>query len=260
MLNNLASIRVRIHQESQISMLRLPITGTGLGMEYRQRISRLASQFQVAIQEIEMGRLPISADFSRITSSDITIKLWPTKRYSFQSQTDVGNKSSLFKLKDNNPESQEFSNHVQEEAADANTHATELDQCSICLAQTLNPEELHVVSSCGHLFHKVCIQNWLQLKVDQTCPVCRFPIQDPELLPLAIPRNHIQLVSQVVRKNITSLIQWLISANPPGNHPPLKLFLLLVFLYWTKTLIFSSESSIEILLFSFLITLIFSLN
>ncbi len=46
------------------------------------------------------------------------------------------------------------------------------DSCSICLnsiRRTRGTREL----PCGHLFHKVCINQWKNKQIDTTCPMCR---------------------------------------------------------------------------------------
>ncbi|KAJ6686181.1 hypothetical protein OIU79_016056 [Salix purpurea] len=49
-------------------------------------------------------------------------------------------------------------------------------QCSICLEEYQEKEELRIMPGCGHNFHLSCIDVWLRKQ--STCPVCRFPVQD----------------------------------------------------------------------------------
>ncbi|KAM7265762.1 hypothetical protein ACFE04_003445 [Oxalis oulophora] len=49
---------------------------------------------------------------------------------------------------------------------------SELD-CSVCLTQFEPESEINRLS-CGHLFHKVCLEKWLNYW-NITCPLCRTP-------------------------------------------------------------------------------------
>ncbi|PIA57286.1 hypothetical protein AQUCO_00600195v1 [Aquilegia coerulea] len=46
------------------------------------------------------------------------------------------------------------------------------NDCSICLGEFLNGEEIRMLASCAHLFHRECIDQWL-LSRSTTCPICR---------------------------------------------------------------------------------------
>ncbi|XP_057437080.1 probable E3 ubiquitin-protein ligase XERICO [Lotus japonicus] len=50
----------------------------------------------------------------------------------------------------------------------------EHDDCSVCLAQFEPDSEINRLS-CGHLFHKVCLEKWLDYW-NITCPLCRTPL------------------------------------------------------------------------------------
>ncbi|GAB4861837.1 hypothetical protein Ancab_037093 [Ancistrocladus abbreviatus] len=49
-------------------------------------------------------------------------------------------------------------------------------QCSICLGEYQEKEELRIMPKCGHNFHLSCIDVWLSKQC--TCPVCRLPVRD----------------------------------------------------------------------------------
>ncbi|XP_044494077.1 probable E3 ubiquitin-protein ligase XERICO [Mangifera indica] len=51
-------------------------------------------------------------------------------------------------------------------------------ECSVCLTQFEPESEINRLS-CGHLFHKVCLEKWLDYW-NVTCPLCRTPLI-PEL-------------------------------------------------------------------------------
>lgn len=47
--------------------------------------------------------------------------------------------------------------------------------CSVCLTQFEPESEINYCLSCGHLFHKVCLEKWLDYW-NITCPLCRTPL------------------------------------------------------------------------------------
>ncbi|XP_022728410.1 probable E3 ubiquitin-protein ligase XERICO [Durio zibethinus] len=50
--------------------------------------------------------------------------------------------------------------------------------CSVCLTQFEPESEINCLS-CGHLFHKVCLEKWLNYW-NVTCPLCRTPLLPEE--------------------------------------------------------------------------------
>ncbi|KAF5741354.1 putative RING/U-box superfamily protein [Tripterygium wilfordii] len=46
--------------------------------------------------------------------------------------------------------------------------------CSVCLNQFEPESEINCLS-CGHLFHKICLERWLKYS-NITCPLCRTPL------------------------------------------------------------------------------------
>ncbi|KAM7529616.1 hypothetical protein LguiB_033026 [Lonicera macranthoides] len=46
------------------------------------------------------------------------------------------------------------------------------DNCSICLGEFVHGQEVRVLPKCSHVFHRVCIDQWLPLR-SLHCPVCR---------------------------------------------------------------------------------------
>ena len=51
-----------------------------------------------------------------------------------------------------------------------NTTATETIKCDICYDQ-LHNQATAVLNPCGHMFHNLCVEQWLQRR--QICPYCR---------------------------------------------------------------------------------------
>ncbi|KAL4340700.1 hypothetical protein GQ457_08G015760 [Hibiscus cannabinus] len=50
--------------------------------------------------------------------------------------------------------------------------------CSVCLTQFEPKSEINHLS-CGHLFHKACLEKWLNYW-NVTCPLCRTPLLPEE--------------------------------------------------------------------------------
>ncbi|KAJ9176752.1 hypothetical protein P3X46_012032 [Hevea brasiliensis] len=50
--------------------------------------------------------------------------------------------------------------------------------CPVCLTQ-FEPDSVINCLSCGHLFHKVCLEKWLDYW-NVTCPLCRSPVMPEE--------------------------------------------------------------------------------
>jgi len=53
--------------------------------------------------------------------------------------------------------------------------------CSICMEEYCGTKPI-VKTACGHIFHKQCLKNWLQ--VDKTCPLCRSDLEAPNAQPV----------------------------------------------------------------------------
>lgn len=50
--------------------------------------------------------------------------------------------------------------------------SSELESCAICLEEYVNGDRVRVLPRCKHMFHKSCIEKWLQVPSLQ-CPICR---------------------------------------------------------------------------------------
>ncbi|XP_065876033.1 probable E3 ubiquitin-protein ligase XERICO [Euphorbia lathyris] len=51
-------------------------------------------------------------------------------------------------------------------------------ECSVCLTEFEGESEINYLG-CGHLFHKVCLEKWLDYW-NFTCPLCRSPVMPEE--------------------------------------------------------------------------------
>lgn len=64
--------------------------------------------------------------------------------------------------------------------------------CSICLCHYKESEEVRKIAGCGHMFHVVCIDQWLGSH--PTCPICRNSPQNPNdqipRLTRQLPEGH----------------------------------------------------------------------
>lgn len=54
---------------------------------------------------------------------------------------------------------------------DSSSGPKSLPQCSICCAALVSDDIYVKKLNCGHMFHKVCIDPWFNVK--KTCPNCR---------------------------------------------------------------------------------------
>nr|DAD41684.1 TPA_asm: hypothetical protein HUJ06_016007 [Nelumbo nucifera] len=50
------------------------------------------------------------------------------------------------------------------------------ERCCVCLSELAEGDAIISSLPCSHLFHKVCIDRWLNL-CQKTCPICRFLVQ-----------------------------------------------------------------------------------
>ncbi|KAL6008356.1 hypothetical protein ACLOJK_033865 [Asimina triloba] len=50
-------------------------------------------------------------------------------------------------------------------------HGNDRPECTVCLAEFSDDDELRMLTGCSHVFHLECIDLWLQTHT--TCPICR---------------------------------------------------------------------------------------
>lgn len=60
--------------------------------------------------------------------------------------------------------------------------------CSICLSDYRDSEVVRVIPHCGHMFHTVCIDQWLRSHA--TCPICRI---SPHNLHTPLPQRTLPI-------------------------------------------------------------------
>ncbi|XVF59776.1 hypothetical protein PTKIN_Ptkin07bG0303200 [Pterospermum kingtungense] len=60
------------------------------------------------------------------------------------------------------------------------TPSSEIENCPICLEEYVNGDRLRVLPRCNHMFHKSCIEKWLQVP-SLYCPICRDQILEHRL-------------------------------------------------------------------------------
>lgn len=76
----------------------------------------------------------------------------------------------------------------------SNDSNDELNECSICL-DSIHPDD-QVITTCNHIFHKHCLEPWLEQ--NKTCGYCREPlpnfnINQLEKSPIPITCNIFQI-------------------------------------------------------------------
>jgi len=57
-------------------------------------------------------------------------------------------------------------------------------ECSICLENNFENSDPLRKLNCGHIFHKTCIKDWIEL--NKTCPLCRKTVEKVEKVSLII--------------------------------------------------------------------------
>jgi deltex-like protein len=70
---------------------------------------------------------------------------------------------------------------------------TDMDKCEICLENATSEKPLIKMNECSgtHYFHKSCIKDWLNIKME--CPYCKIPF--PGVVPGPQPNNGIMAIS-----------------------------------------------------------------
>lgn len=53
--------------------------------------------------------------------------------------------------------------------------------CAVCMIDLCGDDKMWVLRNCSHVFHKRCLDRWLDHDERQTCPLCRAPLLGQDL-------------------------------------------------------------------------------
>lgn len=53
--------------------------------------------------------------------------------------------------------------------------------CAVCMIDLRGDDKMWVLRNCSHVFHKRCLDRWLDHDERQTCPLCRAPLLGQDL-------------------------------------------------------------------------------
>lgn len=53
------------------------------------------------------------------------------------------------------------------------------DTCAVCLNQLREEDEVRELRNCCHVFHRECIDRWVDHDYHNSCPLCRAPLLTP---------------------------------------------------------------------------------
>ncbi len=63
------------------------------------------------------------------------------------------------------------------------------DICTVCIQELISESRIRKITVCGHLFHDVCITQWL-VGNSMTCPICRVVVSAEVPVPRMIVRDR----------------------------------------------------------------------
>ncbi|KAG8640440.1 probable E3 ubiquitin-protein ligase XERICO [Manihot esculenta] len=110
----------------------------------------------------------------RLSSFSSSSSSTPSSDYSEDSS-----ESFEFRLTPSDAYIKEFRNRSPATRFDAVSSCKQPENvCSVCLTEFEPESEINCLS-CGHLFHKVCLEKWLDYW-NVTCPLCRSPVMPEE--------------------------------------------------------------------------------
>ncbi|OVA09416.1 zinc finger protein [Macleaya cordata] len=50
------------------------------------------------------------------------------------------------------------------------------DSCAVCLCEFESQDEIRPLMTCSHIFHRRCLDRWMDHGKRLTCPMCRTPV------------------------------------------------------------------------------------
>lgn len=59
------------------------------------------------------------------------------------------------------------------------TTTVEDTTCAVCLCEVHGADSVRELRNCKHVFHKGCLDTWLDHDEHLTCPLCRAPLMTP---------------------------------------------------------------------------------
>ncbi|CAL9753707.1 unnamed protein product, partial [Musa acuminata subsp. burmannicoides] len=76
--------------------------------------------------------------------------------------------------------------HVSSYGALTGAAAEGVTTCAVCLSEMRTRDRVWELRNCAHVFHKACLDRWLDHDKHLTCPLCRAPLlSEPACLPSA---------------------------------------------------------------------------
>ncbi len=84
------------------------------------------------------------------------------------------------------------------------------ENCMICMEQYKIREFKRIIPNCQHIFHKKCIDKWLQMNA--SCPVCRYDLLGKDQTTLDLSES---IISFELSNNNSSLS----TGDPPSGSP-----------------------------------------
>lgn len=74
-------------------------------------------------------------------------------------------------------------------------HGGERPVCAVCIGNVDDGEVVREVSTCGHVFHRACLDRWVRIKLPlPTCPLCRrrlLPEDEEDAAKAAAPQSRL---------------------------------------------------------------------
>jgi Ring finger domain len=59
------------------------------------------------------------------------------------------------------------------------TFGSTMRSCAVCVDEYAPGDQLRIIDPCGHAYHVHCIDLWLSVAEEPSCPVCKTPVASP---------------------------------------------------------------------------------